>query len=271
MDASKHLPGQTEPVSAFVGPLARSLTILSVFTPQDRWLGSIEIAVRACLPASTVARLLRSLSLLGYVHYSQDRRKYRLGAAVLSLGYAAIAHSDIQRLALPGMQSLAEHTDTYVVLGSRDRLDVVLLECCQPRAGLVSRTFPQLEISAGMRLGIADSPLGWALLAALPEIERAYLSGKIERRQSRDWPRIRRRLNEAITQVREKGYCTALGESDPDIGIVAVSLLIQGCAPMVLACVGGSNRMTYARIDRELSVRLMTLAQTLEEGVSFDP
>jgi len=249
---------------AYVNPLGRALSVLSVFGPHERWLGASEIALKTSVPLSTASRLIKSLQALGYLHYQPQTKKYRLTAKVLMLGYAAIAHSDLQTLALPKMQELADDMRTHVVLGSRDRLDVVLLECCVFQEGALERESATLGISVGTRLAIADSPLGWALLAALPELERRYLSLKIEHRFNHDWPRVRTRLTRAQIQVQEKGFCASLGEVDPDLAIVAIPLTIAGYAPMVIACIGQSSRMTSSRIDREFGPRLRHMVRYLQ-------
>ncbi|AJG22422.1 Transcriptional regulator, IclR family [Cupriavidus basilensis] len=86
-----------------------------------------------------MTRLLQSLVALGYLHLDEVRRKYRLAAASLALGYAAIADSAVQREASVEMRRVAEATDTYVVLGTGDRLDVIVLDS---RVGSRARTYP---------------------------------------------------------------------------------------------------------------------------------
>ena len=57
----------------FIEPLARGLSILQAFTPQDRWLGNQEIAARVHLPNATVNRLMKTLTKLGefqFLHIS---------------------------------------------------------------------------------------------------------------------------------------------------------------------------------------------------------
>src|ERR1700685_2756530 len=61
-----------------IEPLARGLSILQAFTPQDRWLGNQEIAARVHLPNATVNRLMKTLTKLGYLSISPRRRQYRL-------------------------------------------------------------------------------------------------------------------------------------------------------------------------------------------------
>ncbi|WP_025597789.1 IclR family transcriptional regulator [Burkholderia sp. WSM2230] len=245
---------------AMVVPLARSLAILTAFSPHEPWLGNQELVLETGIPAPTISRMVRSLVALGYLHYSPQRRKYRLAAPVLSLGYAAIAHSNVQLLARLEMQAFANASDTYVMLGTRDRLDVIVLETYSSKMASVD-----LKLGAGTRLRIASSPMGWALLAALPELERFYLLGNIERKTGRDWPHLRRRISEGISQVHNVGYCMSLGEWEPDLTILAVPLMIQDHTPLVLACVGRSARLGRARVERELGPRLVAAAQHLQE------
>ncbi|WP_235850851.1 IclR family transcriptional regulator [Paraburkholderia piptadeniae] len=249
---------------AMVVPLARSLAILAAFSPNEPWLGNQDLMLETGIPAPTVSRMVRSLVALGYLHYSPARRKYRLAAPVLSLGYAAIAHSSVQQLARLEMQSFANANDTYVVLGTRDRLDVTVLDTCSSPTQSVD-----LKLHAGARLRIASSPMGWAMLAALPELERFYLLSSVERKTGRDWPRLRRRIGEGISQVHNAGYCMSLGEWEPDLTILATPLVIQDHTPLVLACVGRSARLGRARVERELGPRLVAVAQTLQEQVLF--
>ena len=136
-------------------PLARSLAILSAFTPEAPWLGNQELVLETGIPAPSVSRMLRSLVTLGYLHYSPQRRKYRLAAAVLSLGYSAIAHLNVQRVARLEMQSFADASEAYVVLGTRERLDVIVLETCANKPAALD-----LKLYAGTRLRIASSPMG---------------------------------------------------------------------------------------------------------------
>ncbi|WP_322029240.1 IclR family transcriptional regulator [Paraburkholderia sp. J76] len=248
-----------EPGATMVTPLVRALALISAFAPEERWLGNGELAQRTGLPPSTVSRIARSLVHLGYLLYDGVQRKYRLSAAVLGLGYAAIAHSAIQGLAGERMAIFARQHKLHVCLAVRDRLDLVVLECRRSLESPVT-----LPLRVGMRVGIALSPMGWSLLAALPDLERTYLLENVERRMSRDWGRLRRRVLEGMAQVGEKGYCTAIGEWEPDLGILAASVLLEGNAPFVLVCIGGSHAMTRARLERELGPRLLAMAYELQ-------
>jgi DNA-binding IclR family transcriptional regulator len=247
-----------------VMPLVRGLAILGAFTPRQPWMSNQEVALETGIPTPTVSRMLHSLVSIGYLRYSAERRKYRLAASVLALGYAAIAHSSVQQLARAEMQAFADASDSYVVLATRERLDVIVLETYAS-----SQMAPKLDLSAGMRLRIASSPMGWALLAALPELERFYLLGNIERKMGRQWPHLRRRMGEGISQVQNHGFCSSFGEWEPELVIVAAPLTVADHTPLVLACVGRSSKMGRARVDRELGPRLVATATLLQDKVLF--
>ena len=254
---------RSEPGVTVVTPLMRALLLISAFEAEERWLANGQLAQRTGLPASTVSRLARSLVQLGYLLYDGTQRKFRLAPAVLGLGYAAIAHSAIQGLAGERMAAFARQHKVHVCLAMRDRLDLVVLEC---RRSLESPVM--LPLHVGMRVGIALSPMGWSLLAALPELERSYLLENVQRRMAsrtpQDWTLLRRRVLTGMAQVGEKGYCTAIGEWEPELGILAASVLLEGQAPFVLACIGASPLMTRARVERELGPRLLAMAHALQ-------
>ena len=243
-----------------VVPFARALALLTAYTPQDRWLGNSEMAQRTALPASTVTRLAQTLVSLGYLLHDPLERKYRLGTAVLALGHAAFATSEVQRVARTQMQVFANQQNTHVILSSRYRLDLIVLESCRSPLSTLS-----LNLHIGTRVGLAASPMGWALLASLPEPERYYLLNNMERRMPREWPQLRRRASEAIAQVLEKGYCSSVSDLDPSLGIIAVPVQTTDHEPRVLACVVPSLQLDRARVERELGPQLLAMAQLLQQ------
>ena len=86
-------------------------------------------AAPACLP--TVSRLTYTLTQLGYLNYDRKLGVYSLGGGVLALGYVALAHLDVRRVARPLMQDLADECGASVGLGARDRLNMLGVENCE--------------------------------------------------------------------------------------------------------------------------------------------
>lgn len=243
----------------FIEPLARGLSILQAFRSDDHWLGNLEIASRVGLPNATVNRLLKTLAGLGYLAYSPQLRQYRLAAPVLSLGYAAVANSPSQGLLRRDMQALADATNTCVMLGQRDRLDIVLLEICRSNTSLVT-----LRLEKGERVPIAETAMGWALMASLPSEEREYLLTHIQQKHEEKWGRFEHKIHRGLSQFDRTGYCVSLGAWRSEITTAAVPLVpANRSTALVIGCASVSAYMSTNRISREIGPALVSLAKRM--------
>jgi IclR family transcriptional regulator, positive regulator for flagellar biogenesis len=248
-----------------VTPFARALAILSAFTPEDRWLCNSDLSERARIPASTVTRLTRTLIVLGYLCGDTGKRRFRLGPSALALGYRAAADIEIHEAAHQRMHLFAERHQVHVHLCTRNRLDVVVIDSC------CTSTIPaSLQPAIGTRLSLASSAAGWALLASLPEAERDYLLRSAELQPACDWSEkwghLGRRPSEAIGQVREGGFCVALGQSGQPMTMVAAPIALPGEAPLAVSCMGPSMLIGRARSERELGPALVRMAQEIQHS-----
>jgi len=246
-----------------VGALSRGIAILTAFTPRDTWLSNSEIARRVRLAKSTVSRITRTLTILGYLGYSPRLRQYRLCVPVLSLGYSLLADIDVRKIARPMMQVFADEHDALTVLGVRDGFDLVLLETCHSSANVVS-----LRLDGGARLPIADTAFGRALLSALPLAEREPLLAQLEHRYGGKWPKVRQALTQSFEAVRRDGFCLAYGAWQPDINVLAAPLhLTAGEPPLSIGMAGFAGKLTRTRVREDVGARLVTLARKIEARV----
>ena len=67
--------------------LERGLRLLCEFSHKDRVLSAPELARRLKVPRSTVFRLLTTLEVMGFIERVDGGRDFRLGMAVLRLGF----------------------------------------------------------------------------------------------------------------------------------------------------------------------------------------
>lgn len=250
------------PRSGMVMPVVRALEVLSAFSAHDGWLGNKDIAERTGLPPSTVSRFLRSLVTLGFLHHNATLRQYRLAAAVLSLGYAATSHSDVQRLVREDLVRFACANNVTVLLAMRDRLDLIALESCTGNG-----SFRRNGLNVGTRIAIASTQMGVTLLASLPPLERAYLLENIARRTPEGWQEPEPNLSEAIRQLRTMGFCYSLSKWERDLGIISVPLSLPGRGLFVLTCLGSLGQMTKARVARELGPQFLALAKQIKRSL----
>jgi DNA-binding IclR family transcriptional regulator len=247
----------------FVTALARGLEMLSCFHAGDRFLGNNQLAERTGLPKSTVSRLTYTLTEMGYLRYSPSLNKYRLGTAVLSLSYSLLGQMDVRRIARPLMQALAEHTQAAVNFGVRDRLSMVYIDTYR------NASTYSVQLDVGSQISIATSSMGRAYLAAIPEEERAAVMEQIRESDVQNWPQVKEGIDRAVAEYHEKGYCLSLGDWRKEVHAIAVPLVPEDEAEvMVFSCSGASFQLRQQVMEEDIGPRLLNLVGNVRTALS---
>lgn len=242
----------------FVTALGRGLMVLEAFTQDTVWLSSTDVASRVRLPKPTASRLLQGLAGLGYLHYSARRRQYRLGTAVLALGYAARDSFQVGDIVRPYLVQLADEFNVHASLAGRDRLDVIQIEVAHSTTTLMT-----LNLEVGSRIPLAGTATGHALLAALPDTERRYLMEHLRHRHAKHWAEIAAKIEEGRRQYQERGYTWSVGAWRTDINGVAVPLVGSPGSPVLVIACGAPARHLPRRKMEEIGRRLVVIAEAL--------
>ncbi|HSV60164.1 MAG TPA: helix-turn-helix domain-containing protein, partial [Variovorax sp.] len=208
----------------FANTLARGLDLLLCFRSGERALRTQDFIERTGLDRSTIARLTYTLCQLGYMTHAPYGREYRLGTPVLSLRHPLLASLQLRQQARPLMQALADRFKGAASLGMRDRLHMVNIETCR---GVESLT-PHSDI--GVLLPIMSSSMGRAWLAGVSASERQAALNQLRVREPKAYVAMRARVDDAVRDLRTRGYCVNLAERQPLFYGVAVPLKrpIQG-------------------------------------------
>jgi DNA-binding IclR family transcriptional regulator len=246
-----------------VTALARGLEVLRAFTPTEGLLGNGEIAERTGLPKPTVSRLTYTLTKLGYLAHIERLAKYQLAPAALALGYTALANILVRQLARTYMQELADYASAVVALGTRDRLDLIYLELARSKRGAM------LRLMQGSRLPIANTAMGRALIAGMPEAERTWLLGYIKRQEGKDWPKVKTSIERSIKEFETHGYTLSLGEWERDINAVGVPLVApDGSGVFAYNSGAPAFQFTRERLESDIGPRLVNLVRNVEVALS---
>ena len=242
--------------------LARGLEILRSFQQGDRLLGNAEIAERTGLPKSTVARLTKTLTTLGYLSFDARLEKYQLGTGVLSLGYALLSSLEVARIAAAPMRELADFGKVNVGLAAPDRLDMVYIEVAIGSGN----TFYQL--SPGLRIPIEATAAGQAFLSTLPPRDQKALLDHLRKARPQRFPQAIAELNRATEDLSQQGFCIA--EWQPDIIAAAAPLLEpDGSCKFVFNCGGPKYMLTRERLGAELGPRLVSMMNNVRRHLPY--
>lgn len=202
----------------FATTLARGLELLRCFSPAQPLLGNKDLAQQMNLPRPTISRLAYTLVRMGYLVQDGDSGKYRLGSAVVSLGFPLLETFPIRQRARAGMMELAQRVRGTVAIAIRDRLDMVCIEVT--RAG--ARGGHPIDI--GRTYSMCGTAVGRAYLAACNAVERQALLNQLQVKAPQQWSQHKARLLQNLAAYPATGCCVSVGEIYPDVQAVAVPL-----------------------------------------------
>ena len=211
--------------------LERGLRILAEFSRHEAVLTAPELARRLGVPRSTVFRLLVTLENMGFVERTPDGRSYRLGLAVLRLGFEYLGSLGMVELGRPLLERLRDDSSFAASLVVRDGRDVVYLH----RAA--SRSPFSTAVTVGTRLPAHATVFGHVLLGdlSLAALRALYPENKLEGRSSTT-PQDSLALFDLVQQTRARGWVLAEGFFEPHISTVAAP--VRGDQGHIVAAVG---------------------------------
>jgi DNA-binding IclR family transcriptional regulator len=204
---------------------------------------------------SSVHRVLRSLTELGFVTQDPDTDLYTATLRLWELGTSVVNALPIKQVATTVLQELHRRTNETVSLVVRDGDDVLYLDkILSPRPmGFTTRV--------GSR---APAPLtagGRAMLAAEPDATAA-----IERMAERLGDRLNvERLRDDIRRARDDGYLVATGHRDPRIiGFAAAVPAASGGALAALTVSAVESRLGEAKRQAIVDALLIAVSDLTE-------
>ena len=202
------------PATRQVESVQRAIAVLDALAGGGAELGTNEIARRTGINASSISRLLSTLTDAGLVQHLPSTGRYRLGVRILQLASAARENLDLRAVARPLLEELAELSGETVTLSLPGEHDVLTVDFVQSTRSVRSVA----EIG---RNSIAHATAaGKVFLASgghLPEGDlAAFTDASIT---------DRRVLAAAVDQIADQGYAVAVRERENDLSAVAVPVL----------------------------------------------
>lgn len=248
----------------FVPALERGLRMLGEFNRDTRVISAPEFARRLALPRSTVFRLLSTLESMGYVERTGN--DYRLGVAVLRLGFEYIASLELTELGQPLLQRLCDEIRYPVNLVVRDGRSIVYVAKVTPPTPFAS------AVRVGTRLPAHATVLGRILLEdlTLPQLRELYPEEHLEE-FSHSTPKNVVDLFNMVERDRARGY--VLGEGFFEASISTIAAPVRDHTGHIVAALGATIPSTHIEPDRieELVARVRAAADELSGLLNHQP
>lgn len=240
----------------FVTSLAKGLRVLAVFE-HGNLLGIDDLVTLTGLPKTTVSRLAGTLAALGYLRIDEHTRKYTTGARLLGIGGNVQRHVNLQHIARPYMDALAQELDITIILSGRSDKGMMFLELVRP-----PRSHLTVNISSGQVFPMECTSMGLAYLVKAPLKERVRLLESIQQRHSADWDTVRHNIERAFQDHQRHGFVVSHLIGPGAVSGVAVPLVYGNSGIFTFSCTGPSYELSRERLVRDFGPALLrTVAQ----------
>lgn len=249
-----------------VPALARGLQLMMQFSREERELTGAELSRRLDLPRASVFRMLYTLEQGGFVERAEDGVSYKLGLAVLRLGFELLASMELTEHGRPVIEALRDRTgySSHVVV--RDLREVVFIAKAAGRNAMFH------SIQVGARLPAHATVLGRILLSDLDmaALSQLYPETPLPAFTPKT-PTTLAELKALIDQDRAKGYGISMGGYETGISTIAAPVFNdRGAVAAAL-----SISVPSARIDEAVLPPLVEAVQDaaaqLSERISHLP
>lgn len=249
-----------------VPALQRGLQLLAQFTRDERQLTGADLARRLALPRASVFRLLQTLEQLGFVERVGDSAQYKLGMAVLRLGFEYLASMELTELGRPIIDDLAGATGLSAHLVVRDGREVVFV------AKAVGRSFMFNSIQIGARLPAHATVLGRILLADLAADRlRALYKGVALDSFTAQTPTTLAALEQAVADDARRGYGVSEGGFESAISTIAAPVFDDHQRVSAAVSVTVPAQQVDSQLRDELVAQVRAAAQRLSQCISHLP
>ena len=242
--AKRKPSAEAEAASRYTVPaLARGLEMLSYFNREQPVLTGAQLAKLTGLPRTSVFRMLQTLEQAGYVDRvgpSGIHPSYRLGVAVLRLGFEYLSSQELTELGRPVIESLSDTTGHTCHIVVRDGHEVVIVAKSLGRKA----TFHSIQV--GARLPAHATVLGRVLLGgmSLAQLQALYANREMPSYTALT-PSTPSALKALVDEAAADGVAVSQGGFESGISTVAAP--VHNAAGQVVAAIGVT--VMASRID----------------------
>ncbi|BCQ30021.1 IclR family transcriptional regulator [Caballeronia novacaledonica] len=261
IDEDAGLDGRSGPY--FVPGLDRGLRILMEFSPREPVLGAPELARRLEIPRTTVFRLLQTLESLGFLERADKDKSYRLGVAVLRLGFEYLSSLELTDFGAPIIERLRDETGLTSHIVIRDGRDIVFVA----KAQSYESGFSSVRVHVGTRLPAYATVHGRLLMSGLTfkELKALFPESRLQQYTDRT-PQTVTQLYKLIQEDIQRGF--VVSESSFERGISVVTAPVRDDVGQVTAVI----TVTIPRAEitpRELASGLVEKVRAAADELSL--
>jgi IclR family acetate operon transcriptional repressor len=250
-----------QPALRHVAAVERAFAVLDALADGSEELGTNELARRTGINASTVSRLLATLTAAGLVEHVAETGRYRLGLRLLQLGNAVLARLDLRQVARPHLRTLARATGETATLSAPGERDAVTVDFVQSAASVQSvARLGRPSVGHATATGKVLLAFGGAELP--PGQLKPYTSRTVTERPA---------VAAEVERVRRRGWAEAAGEREEDLNAIAAPVWgSRGELTAIMGVQGPASRFGAAA-RRSALEPLRARAEAVSAALGWQP
>jgi DNA-binding IclR family transcriptional regulator len=246
--------------------LEKGLNLLSVFIPENRERGTVEISKLFSMNRSTVSRMLAVLRKQGFVRQNPENRKYSLGPQIYSLAvaYSRSFESLLTQIAKPFLDQLRLDIGQTVVLEIPVGKRVTVI--------YVTEGLGPIKISArvGDRHGYHSSAGGKCILAySSQEFIDTILTSELHQFTSKTITDPEELRDELVT-IRGDGFAFDDEGNNPGINAFGVPVFGTGGEPVAAIVTAGPSHQVVWEQRSSFVKGLQNAAAAMRQELTGD-
>jgi len=239
-----------EPSSSYLS-IQKAFRVLELLAESGDPQGVTEIAQALQLEKSSISRLLKSLSELGYVVQGSRRGQYQVSARLVTLAQQYLGSDRLAREAGPVLRDLALSARSSAHLAVLVRGEMVIV-AKESSPGLI-----QIATRVGGGAPLHASAMGKILLAGMADED---LDGFLARPLKRFTDKTitdSRKLRKVIDEIRRRGHSFESEEEHAGVGCIGAPVVDSHGRWIAAMSIAGPLKGTTFRLDAG-HVRLVT-------------
>ncbi len=201
-----------------IGSVDNALRLIVLFSERK----SVRIADASRLlgvARSTAHRMIQMLQYRGFVVQDEATRAYVAGPQLLRMAFAVVQNLDLRSVAMPVMEEIRGELNETVHLTELRGKDIYFLNSIESTRSV------RVGSRTGMLLPAYCTAAGKVMLADLSDAEfDALIDSPTLPKLTERTVGTRKELKAELQQVRQAGYATNFGQSEPDVSSVAVPI-----------------------------------------------
>jgi IclR family transcriptional regulator, acetate operon repressor len=229
-----------------IASVNNALLLLLLFREQPR-VRLTDACKYLGVAHSTAHRLLAMLAHHGFVQQEPVTRAYIAGPALVEVGLAVVGSLNVREQARPVMEELAAELGETVHLGVLEGDQVRYVD------GVESQRALRVVARTGTLAPAHCTSLGKALLAQMSDEQIAELyplSAEPFAARTDKSITTQAKLLKELRKTRERGYAVNSGETEEDVGSVAIAFRDFAGRPAAIAVAAPTSRLGAQRISR---------------------